>query len=597
MEHSVLHGLELAGQIIALGGALFVLCLVGPARRALGRGPGLKQVTGLVTGAAARWLAWGALGAAVATGLNLLVEAEETQNRTVFGGIDLGLVARFALGTRVGRMSLERIGVLVLTAAAARWGGRGKWWLALGGTLGGIVLTSLVSHAAAQPDGRAVMLVSQVAHVVAAATWLGVLVHLLVARPLLSERGGSAGLNLLAGIVQRFSLVALTVTSLLGVSGLWMICRFLAEPAAVITSTYGLTLIVKVLLVAPAIYAGLINFRMIRPALLRLSQRGRVEAWSGQEESNKETVLRRFGRMLELEVTAGLLLITVAGILASVSPPGEAGDYRLSKAQAVALLRPHLPVVRISNPAGFLGAPERTLADRRYAEFTHNWSGVMVGLMGLGWLLQNARGRVGKWARKLWPLLLLPFAVFVAVAADPEVWLFRQVSVGEVLRDPQMLEHQLGAVMILILAWLGWRNNARPEGSRSFGYGLSIVLAAGGILLLGHAHSTLNSAEELTNLINVQHAVFGFFIVLAGTVQWLVLRGLFPRRSGNVIWPSLVIGLGLFMAFCYRETGYEALPSDAQEAKMMTGGATVDSLESGSANSPASAMAARLPAP
>ncbi len=597
MEHSVLHGLELAGQIVALGGALFVLCLVGPARRALAREPGLEEVTGLITGPAARWAASGALVAAVATGLNLLVEAEETQNRTVFAGIDLGLVAKFALATSIGRMSLGRIGVLVLTAAVARWGGRGKWWWVLGGTFCGIVLTSFVSHAAAQPNRRVVMLVSQVAHVLAAAAWVGVLVHLLVTRRLLSEQGGSAGLNLLAGIVRRFSPVALTVTTLLGASGLWMICRFLAEPAAVLTSAYGLTLVVKVLLVAPAIYAGFINLRVIRPALLRFSRRGRGEASRGEDESSKETLLRRFGRMLELEVTAGLLVITVAGILASVSPPGEAGAYRLTEAQAKALLRPHLPVVQISNPAAFLGAPERTLADRRYAEFTHNWSGVMVGLMGLGWLLQNARGRLGKWARRLWPLLLLPFAVFVAVAADPEVWLFRQVSVREVLRDPQMLEHQLGAVLILILACLGWRNNARPEGSRSFDYGLSIVLAAGGILLLGHAHSTLNSTEELTNLINVQHAVFGFFIVLAGTVQWLVLRGLFPRRSGNVIWPSLVIGLSLFMAFFYRETGYEAPLSNAPDAQVMTPGATLDALESASANSPATTLAAKLPAP
>jgi hypothetical protein len=152
---------------------------------------------------------------------------------------------------------------------------------------------------------------------------------------------------------------------------------------------------------------------------------------------------------------------------------------------------------------------------------------------------------------------MLPFAVFVALASDPKVWLFREVSFGQVLRDPQLLEHQLGALMILILAWLGWRNNTRPDGSRSFGYGLSIVLAAGGILLLGHAHSTLNSTEELTNLINVQHAIFGSFIILAGTIQWLAMRNLLSRQLANLVWPCLIIGLGIFMAFYYRETWYQ----------------------------------------
>jgi uncharacterized membrane protein len=417
-----------------------------------------------------------------------------------------------------------------------------------------IVLTSLVSHAAAQPTARASMMAAQITHILAAALWVGVLIHLLVARRNMADQPESMDLSMLADIVRRFSPVALTVTTLLGISGVWMICRFLAEPSGLITSAYGLTLIVKLLVLTPAIYAGFINFRVIRPALLNLARSGQATSTGAEYQARKENILRRFGRMLELEVTAGLLVVTVAGILASVSPPGEAGAYRLTDSQAQALHRLHLPVVNIVNPTTFYGAPERTLADLHYAEFTHNWSGVMVCLLGLGWLFQSAPGRAGKWAQRFWPLLLLPFAVFVALAADPEVWIFRLVGPAQVLRDPQLLEHQLGAVMILILAWLGWRNNTRPGSGVRFGYGLSIVLVAGGILLLGHAHSTLNITEELTNLINFQHAIFGTFIILAGMVRWLVLRDLFPRRAGNLIWPSLIIGLGVYMAFCYRET-------------------------------------------
>jgi hypothetical protein len=260
-----------------------------------------------------------------------------------------------------------------------------------------------------------------------------------------------------------------------------------------------------------------------------------------------------------LEVTAGILVITAAGILASVSPPGEEGAYRLTDPQAHALLHPHLPVTRIGNPAGFIGAEERTQADLKYAEFTHNWSGIMVCCLGLGWLLQNNRGRSGHWAQRGWPLLLIPFALFIAVAADPEVWWLHLYTPMQVLRDPGMLEHQLGALMILILAWLGWRYQTAaldtasgPPGNAR--YVLPIILTAGGILLLGHAHSTLTITEELTNLINYQHAIFGTFIILAGTIHWLVIRNLFPRRAGPCIWPCFVIALGLYMAFCYRET-------------------------------------------
>jgi hypothetical protein len=264
-------------------------------------------------------------------------------------------------------------------------------------------------------------------------------------------------------------------------------------------------------------------------------------------------VLSWFGRMLELEVTAGLLAITVAGILASVSPPGENGSLRLTERQAYAVLEPRLPAVKLINPVTFYGATTRTMADLHYSEFTHHWSGVMVSLLGLCWLVQAAGGRTAQWGARSWPLLLIPFAAFVVVASDPEIWWLRRVSIGHALSDPQLLEHQLGGGMILLLAWLGWRERRSAGPERPLGYALPVIMVLGSLLLLGHAHSTRPADDALANLINVQHAVFGAFGLLAGTVRWLSLRGLFPRRAARWLWPGLIIGLGLFMTFCYRE--------------------------------------------
>lgn len=551
MEHSLLHGLDLLGQITVLGGAFFVLGLLRPAGRAFAGDEALEQA---MLAATARWVVWGALGAVLAIAIGILVDVAETQIATIFGGVPLDLIGKFTFHTHVGRLSVMRIVILLATAAVAKTRWAGKWWLVLAGSLTTVVLTSLVSHAAAQPSGRAVMLAAQMAHITAAALWVGVLIHLLAARRSVESPVGGAGIGLLAEIVRRFSPLALAITSLLGISGVWMICRFMPGPSAVTTSAYGLTLVVKLLVLTPAIYAGWVNFRVIRPALQRLARQDIKTPSNAADDGEKMGLLRRFGRSLELEVTSGVMVITVAGILASVSPPGGAGAFQLTATQQEALRHPHLPVVNISNPATFYGAPERTAADLRYSEFTHNWSGVMVCLLGLGWLAQSAPGRLGAWASRGWPLLLIPFALFVAVAADPEVWWFREVSPMQVLRDPQLLEHQLGAALILILAWLGWRKHARLDTQGPMRYALPIVLMAGGILLLGHAHSTLNTAEQLQNIINVQHAVFGTFIIGAGMINWLVMRGLFPKRDGNLFWPGMVIGLGLFMAFCYRET-------------------------------------------
>lgn len=584
MEHSILHALELSGQIVALGGVLLVLGLLRPASRALGPDPDNDKLARPLAASAARWVFRGALAGALATFLNLFVEVGEVQGKTVFSGVSLAYAATFALKTMVGRLSLARIAALILTAGIIRWSGRCKWWLAGASAFSAIVLTSMVSHAAAQPTGRFAEMVAQVTHITAVAAWVGILIHLLAARPWIQSSTGQAGIGLVAEMVRRFSPLALATTSLLALSGLFMVTRFLVETGALLTSAYGLTLIVKLLLLLPAIVAGGINYRIIRPRLLaqagflRVSTAGTAGAQhspgslntvpasfreneaaalkgvvAAGEIKTSSNLLQRFGRMLELEVTAGLLVIAAAGILASVSPPGEGGAYRLTERQARAMVSPHLPAKTIPDPANFYGAPKRTLEDLHYSEFMHNWSGVMVCLLGLGWLTQCAGGRAGKWAGIVWPLLLIPFAAFLAVFSDPETWWLRRIGLKEVLGDPQLLEHELGKLMLFGVVWLGFRDRRKRDTIRPLGYALPVMLMLAGFLLLGHAHSTLSATEQLTNLINVQHAIFGAFMVLAGTVRWLSLRHLFPSRIADLLWPTLIIGLGMFMAFYYCE--------------------------------------------
>jgi hypothetical protein len=263
--------------------------------------------------------------------------------------------------------------------------------------------------------------------------------------------------------------------------------------------------------------------------------------------------LRRFGRTLELEVTAGLLVITVAGIVGSISPPGDDGAQRLNPEQIRAMQQPVLPPTTLIDPSTFVGAAERTVDDLRYSELMHRWSGVFVIAMGLVWLGQSLGGRASLLAAQAWPLLLLPFAAFISIFADADIFLVPKLSFWDVISNPAILEHQMGAFIIVILAWLGWRDRRRPAAERPMGRTLPIIMIFGSLLLLGHAHSALSATEELTNLINVQHAVLGAFGLLAGTLRWLSLRDLIPRHYGNRAWPVLVILLGCFLAFCYRE--------------------------------------------
>ncbi len=541
MEHSALHALLLTGLIAALGGGLAVCWLYLPAARGLPRNDSL---VGAMIANAARWVTIGALAAAVATLLDLFVQVAEVEGRTVFGGVEWNLVFRFTTQTAVGKLCLVRAGLLVLTAAAVQLRGRIKWALVTALAFGAVGVTSLVSHAAAQPEQGAVAIACQIAHITAAAGWIGVLLHLFLSRAQMLAEPTQPQVAFVAEVVRRFSPVAMTMTSLLMGTGLLGAFRFLQNTGALFTSAYGLTLLVKLAVLVPAVVAGFVNYRFIRPELSRVS---------GDDAAKARPVLRRFARMLELEVTAGVLVITVAGVLGSISPPGSDGSLRLTAAQVHAMLSPDLPTTRVEN----WDAPEDprgpTTDDLRYSEFTHNWSGVLVCLLGLGWLAQTVRGRAGRWAAQGFPFLLVPFGIFVGVWSNPELWVMRSVSPWEALTNPALLEHQASALLLFVLAWLSWRDLRNPEHLRPLGYALPAIMIAGSLLLLGHAHSTPTVPDELSTLINVQHAIFGAFGFFGGITRWLALRRLIPESPANVVWPGCIIGLGLFMAFFYRE--------------------------------------------
>lgn len=560
MEHSALHAFELIGQVIALGGVFLMWGILWPAKKSLGEtGTALMEE---LQSSIERWIFHGALMAATASFINLFVEVAEVQGETIFGGVNMNLFAQFTTGTVVGRREVARTAALLVTTMATLMPNRAafifparlmrafKWVLITLSILTSIFLTSMISHSAAQPTNRIADIAAQMAHIVTVALWMGILIHLLAMRRWIEGEPGRENIRFVAEIIRRFSPLALTVITLLFVSGMFMASHLVGSVGALLTSAYGLLLLIKLGMLVPALFAGSVNFRVIRPQLIARAK----DEKNGDCPTNAKTeVLKRFGRMLELEVTAGVLVILLAGILASVSPPGESGVYRLSKQQARALLSPSLPAAEYINPATFYDAPERTLADMRYAEFTHHWSGVMVCALGIFWLLQSVGGRLGKWAAAGWPLLLIPFMLLVLIASDPEVWLLRRVSPWKMFSDPQLLEHKMGGMILLVLVWLGWRDRRKPPTNRPLGYSLPIICILGGALLLGHVHSMVNSTEDVTNLISYQHVIFGAFMVFAGLIRWLSLRGLFPMRAGDFIWPSLILGLGIFMAFFYRE--------------------------------------------
>lgn len=536
MEHSLLHAVQLLGLLSSLGGALFFLLILKPAlsvSQDAGDGRWLGEST-------ARFVMFAALISAGAGVANIFVQVAELEGATVYQGVALTSIKRYLLETTVGRLNGGRIGLLMLAAVISLTRVPGKWFLFLATTMGAALLGTFVSHAAALPIARSTAVVAQIFHITAGALWFGMLVQLWRIWNLLRHQNSDSS-SLEREIVRRFSPFGLIGVALLAISGLYLAYRFLKEPIGVVFSAYGITLLLKLCLLSFAVFAGYQNWRVIRPAILR------------QTTANTPTT-DRFRKLIELEVSAGTIVIILAAIVGSISPPGVDGSARVNTGQVQAIFSPEFPPTRFIDPALFVGAEARTVQDLRYSEFTHRWSGVLVIMLALLWLGQSMGGEAMKkfcgWG---WPVILVPFGFFVAIFADPEPWLTRNLSWTEMFQSPEIIEHQLGALLVFLLVAFGFRDRKREALFRPLGFVLPAIIIFGSIMLLGHAHSNVRTSEELGSLINFQHAVLGGFALIAGFVRWLQLRDIFSGGWARVVWPAGIMLLGVGMAFFYTE--------------------------------------------
>jgi putative copper export protein len=143
-------------------------------------------------------------------------------------------------------------------------------------------------------------------HVLAASTWLGTLLVLAIVgiRGVIgSASAGQQRAVLVADLVNSFSPLALTAATIVALTGATTAWLHLKRVSALYTTSYGITLMVKLLLVLIVAMLGAWNWRRVRPSL-------------GAEGS--EHMIRRSSRM-ELAF-AGLVLIVTSVLVTLPSP-------------------------------------------------------------------------------------------------------------------------------------------------------------------------------------------------------------------------------------------------------------------------------------
>jgi putative copper export protein len=167
----------------------------------------------------------------------------------------------------VGAMMLHtqwgRIWIASLVLALIAWVGFRKraWHLMIVVALALAATPSLAGHAMGDKAHPIVTIAADWIHVTAASTWLGTL-FVMALVVILPRHGG------MLPCVRAFSPTALVSASTLAVTGLWAAYVHIGSWSAVLGSSYGRTLCVKLLCVAAVAAVGGYNWRWATPKLV-----------------------------------------------------------------------------------------------------------------------------------------------------------------------------------------------------------------------------------------------------------------------------------------------------------------------------------------
>lgn len=192
--------------------------------------------------------------------------------------------------------------VLVLGLWLARKGRAGGWGLAAVATLGLAATPALSGHAAAT---SALAVVSDSLHVLAAGGWLGtLLLVLVVGLPVLLHTTESRTVAA-ASLLGAFSPLALTFAAVLTLTGVYAAWLHLPNVAALWSSAYGQTLLLKLAALSVVFATGAYNWLRAKPVL--------------EKSGNLQPLKRSAGT----ELAVGVLVLVITAALVATPPPVE----------------------------------------------------------------------------------------------------------------------------------------------------------------------------------------------------------------------------------------------------------------------------------
>jgi putative copper resistance protein D len=468
---------------------------------------------------------------------------------------DLGAGTTGALlATLPFRAGIARVALALGLAGAALALGRApqspsRWRLTTLAALAVGVSGAWLVHGAARLEDRAALMVCTVLHQMAAAVWVGGLVQLGITWRLGRHDPALAGSW--PRVLARFSRLAAACIAVLVVSSSPLVWTYVGSWAGLVGTGYGSILTMKVTLLGVAL-------------VLALANRGAIRRWrqTGHDAPLRSTV----PALVEGETMLAVLVVFAAATLASQPPAIDVIAERATWPEVVRVFAPKWPQLRTpsvavmeadtSNPQAVSGG-ERTAAAYSWSNFSHNVAGLF--LLAMAGLAVAGSARRAGWGGH-WPAGFIGLGVFIFLrtSANDAVWPFGPHGVWEtMLADAEMLQHRLGAALVVLLGVVEWRARVHPTSRMP--YVFPLLAAAGGLLLLTHSHAAFEPKSDY--LIQLTHTAMGGLAVLMACARWLELRLAAPanRVAGATANVAMLL-IALVLVF-YQEANVELPPA------------------------------------
>ncbi|MCK6580173.1 MAG: copper resistance protein CopC [Anaerolineae bacterium] len=260
------------------------------------------------------WTGWLAVGAASI--LLLLL-----QTAILAGEITPSALANALFSSRFGALWLARIALWVLYGLAVMllWqpsaGSAGNAPRRRAALVAGVMLAagiqatqSLFSHAAGVEANAALVIAADWLHLIAMSAWVGGLVGVIAAAPLLHAEPAALG-----RVVARFSNLARAAVALLIVTGASAALAQVGSFEALTTTAHGAALIVKLILLAPLLLIAAVNLLLTGRRL-----RAGAAVWAG-----------RLRLLAGVELALALAILVAAGLMTAIPPARVALAERL----------------------------------------------------------------------------------------------------------------------------------------------------------------------------------------------------------------------------------------------------------------------------